>query len=54
MIASLLEGRCMDWVGCKDISGRDIFMKVEKRPEKTPSLGVYGPKPDSIEPFSKL
>lgn len=44
----------MDWVGCEDISGGDIFMKVEKRPEKTHSLGVYGYKPDSIETFSKL
>lgn len=46
----------MDWVGCEDISGgrEDIFMKVEKRPEKTPSLGVYSHKPDGIEPFSKL
>lgn len=44
----------MDSVGSDDVSRRDIFAKVEKRPEETPNLGVYGHKPDSIEPFSKL
>lgn len=44
----------MDLVGCDDVSGRDIFAKVEKRPEETPSLGVYGHKADSIESFLKL
>lgn len=44
----------MDLVGCDGVSGRDIFAKVEKRPEETPGLGVYGDKPDSVESFLKL
>lgn len=44
----------MHLVGGDDVSGRVIFAKVEKRPEETPNLGVYGYKADSTEPFSKL